>query len=167
MLTSGLCYMAENLCECVELCKPPCDLSEAFIIWLTDVYQSSMCKKFEFLACVNCCFPPEVYRVTIRHTPADDLVSIRDHNVLFLAASMNIWVCWSWALNAFIHEPLYKWSNTRLLDLKRNKSSAFRFTGLETIIEILLPLIYTSKLDSSVAHFGKMPLRVPEFLWHT
>lgn len=42
MLTSGLCYMAENLCECVELCKLPSDLSEAFIIWLTDVYQSTV-----------------------------------------------------------------------------------------------------------------------------
>lgn len=73
-------------------------------------------------------------------------------------------VCWSWALNAFIHKPLYKWSKARLLDLECNKSSAFRFTGLETIVEILVPHIQMRKLESSIAHFGQMPLEVPKLL---
>lgn len=73
-------------------------------------------------------------------------------------------VCWSWALNAFIHRPLYKWSKERLLDLVCNKSSAFRFTELETIIEILVPHVRTRKLESSITHVGQTPLERQELL---
>lgn len=45
MLTSGSSSTTESLREHVELSKPSSDLSEVFIICLTDVYQSMVYKE--------------------------------------------------------------------------------------------------------------------------
>lgn len=130
--------------------------------WFTK--KSSMCKKITFLACVNCCSPPKANQIAVWCPPAEDLLSNQCLVIVLGCIHEYFKVCWSWALNAFIHRPLYKWSKERLLDLVCNKSSAFRSAELETIIEILVPRVQIRKLESSIPPVGQMPLEFHELL---
>lgn len=131
--------------------------------WFTK--KSSMCKKITFLACVNCCSPTKANQVAVWCPSAEDLLSNQCLVIVLGCIHEYFRVCWSWALNAFIHRLLYKWSKERLLDLVCNKSSAFRSAELETIIEILVPCT-DQEAGVKYSSWWTNASGIPRIAWH-